>query len=201
MTYADFIYYARGFLFITGGIASLIAIIVAWKAWRGKWLTPVNKLASTGNAFAGDILPDILERFEEKDLAPKGILKKWNAVIYKNLYLAQSPKYLNEQGKKILKESTIDKIINERYDSLIKEMEKHDLTTALDVENTAFYAVMNLKEDIEAMKPVKNYLFVNSEVELETVMFVGSFHLRDKYLDDHKDILEQNKQNPVKVES
>lgn len=192
MTYADFLDYARGFIFITGGIASVIAIFVAWRAWRQKWLTPINKLASTGNAFAGDILPDILESFEDKGLAPKGILKKWNAVIYKKLYMAQSPKTLNDLGKKVLKESTIDQIINEHYNSLIKDMEEHDLTTALDVESAAFYAVLKLKKNTGAMKPVKNYLYVNSEMKMESVMFVGSFHLRDKYLDDNKNILEQD---------
>ncbi len=190
MTYPEFLDYARGFIFITGGIASLIAIVVAWKAWRQKWLTPINKLASTGNAFAGDILPDILEGFENAELAPKGILKKWNAVIYKKLWMSQSPKSLNDLGKKILKKSTIDQIINEHYDSLIKDMEEHDLTTKLDVENAAFYAVIKLKENADAMKPIKNYLYDNSEMKIESVMFVGSFHLRDKYLGDHEDILE-----------
>jgi len=201
MTYNEFIDIARGFIFITGGIASLIAIIVSWKAWRGKWLTPVHKLALTGNAFAGDILPDILGSFEKKDLAPEGTLKAWNSIIYNKLYLARSPKYLNEKGEKILENSTIDKKIDKHYDRLVKEMEEHDLATLLDVETAAFYVIQNLKKDREAMKSIKNYLFKHSEITLSTVFFVGSFYLRDKYIEEHKEVFEKDKQDSDKEES
>ena len=171
---------------------ALLAVGGVILAWSKHWLKPLHKLASTGNAFAGNILPDVLDSFEKAKLAPEGTYKKWNNIIHEKYYMTQSPKYLNEKGKKILKDSAIDKIIDERYDSLLKKMEGHDLTTALDVENAAFYVILDLKEDAEAIRPVKNYIYRNPEIDLETVIFIGSFHLKDKYFEEHPEILKPN---------
>ncbi len=191
MTYAEFINYARGFLFITGGIASLIAIIVAWRAWRGKWLTPVNKLASTGNAFARKILPGVLEQFEDKDLAPKGTLKTWTEVVSEEFYKAHSLKKPSKEGKAILQESGIGKIIDVNQDALIAEMETSKPDTAEEVESLAFYVLVD-KYDEEIMKPLKIYLFNNPDMSWGSVLLVGSYYLRDKYLKKHEEILKDD---------
>lgn len=171
---------------IVSGLVVLGGFILAWSK---HWLKPLHKLASTGNAFASSILPDVLDSFEKAKLAPEGTYKKWNNIIHEKYYMTESPKYLNEKGKKILKDSSISSIIDGRYDDLLEEMQKHDLSTALDVENVAFYILTRLKEDNDALKQVKNYIFRNPEIDLDTIIFVGSFHLRDKYFEGHPDIL------------
>lgn len=193
MTYATFLDILRGIGFTVGTIASIIAIILAWKAWRhgGKWLTPIRNLAITGNAFAKKVLPGVLEKFEEKEIAPKGTLKSWTEIVSDEFFRSHSPKRLSERGEKILRNSGIEKIIDDHYDLLVVEMEKHDPTNAIDVEEAAFYTLIQY-EDTEVMKPIINWLYNNPNMELNTVVFVGSFYLRDKYLAEHSEILGDN---------
>ncbi len=200
MTYADFIYYARGFLFITGGIASLIAIIVVFRAWRGKWLSPIRNLAVTGNAFAKKILPGVLKQFEDKELAPKGTLKTWTEVVSEEFYKIHSLKKLSKEGQAILQESGIDKTIDENQDALISEMETSKPETAREVESLAFYVLID-KYDEEIMKPIKSYLFDNPDMSWGSVLLIGSYYLRDEYLKKHEEILKQDQQDSDKEES
>jgi len=193
MTYATFLDILRGIGFTVGTIASIIAIILAWKAWRhgGKWLTPIRNLAITGNAFAKKVLPGVLEKFEEKEIAPKGTLKSWTEIVSDEFFRSRSTKRLSELGEKILWNSGIKKIIDDHYDLLVVEMEKHDPTNAIDVEEAAFYILLQY-EDTEVMKPIINWLYNNPDLELSTIVFVGSYYLRDLYLAKHPEISRVN---------
>lgn len=192
MTYAEFLDIARGFAFIIGTIAALIAIITALVAWRQHWVKQImDTLVITGNAFAKKVLPGILEKFEEKELAPKGTLRTWTEILSDELLSKHSIKRLSERGEEILRDSGITEIIDKHYDHLVAVMEEHDLTTAVDIEEAAFYALFKY-EDTEVLKQIHSWLYNYPNADLSTVIFVGSFYLRDQYLASHQEILKND---------
>ncbi len=100
---------------------------------------------------------------------------------------SNSPLQLNEEGNKVLKESKINNIIDDREDELIKKIRETNPETFYDVHLTAQSILDNLiKENHSILLTVKNGAY-NSGVDIDIVVFVGSLYLRDKYIAKYPD--------------
>ncbi|GAG97189.1 unnamed protein product [marine sediment metagenome] len=164
-----------------------IATILGWRK-RG-WGRSLLQLAKTGNAFAGHILPSILQKFEDSDLAPKGTLRDWTVILGTSVYKTDSPKVLNTFGEKVLEESGIKAIIDTHYTDFSKAIDRSNPQTPLDVEGAAFYVLVK-REDSDLVKPIDTYLFKNPglDINYRLVALAGSFYLRDKYFEKHPEL-------------
>lgn len=117
--------------------------------------------------------------------------------IYKELEKRSSPTTLTELGDKILRDSKIDKYINENIESLFNKIDKSNPKTAFDVENDSFNALIGDVDD-DSFIEIKNWLYENPEyedsknekfvVDLTMVLRVGRLYLRDKYLEKHPEL-------------
>lgn len=67
-------------------------------------------------------------------------------------------------------------------------MEQQKIRNLQDVEQQSFY-VLKETEDDKIADPLKNYLYNNPTRNINTIFFVGSIYLRDKYLEKHPELL------------
>jgi len=92
---------------------------------------------------------------------------------------AHSPRNLNEYGKKILKESGIKEIIEEKQKILLPLIKEKDAKNAYDAEQAVLSVVEKLPEHCpDVVDRLKTGAF-NAGASLDTVLLVGGLHLRD----------------------
>lgn len=163
------------------GVSTIVGLIVAWRKRLFQQLKPFSKMANTANIFMAEILPAVLDKFEKKDLCPNGTLIKWVTIIAKDTFSTASPKTLNDKGVKLLEESGIKKIVNDNKSELEKKLKDQKLKNFLDIEKQSYYVLKSL-EKLEIFIPIKNYIYNNPDISSESILFVGSIYLRDKYL-------------------
>lgn len=92
---------------------------------------------------------------------------------------AHSPRQLNDIGKKILNESGIKEIIEDRKDELLAKIKILKLSNAYDAEQATLNVVSELPKHCPDILPkLKDGAFKVGQ-GIETVLLVGGFHLRD----------------------
>ncbi|MDD5569304.1 MAG: hypothetical protein PHG23_02745 [Candidatus Pacebacteria bacterium] len=96
-----------------------------------------------------------------------------------------SPLKPTEFGLKLIRESGIDKIIEENRSSLFEKLDKKLLknTTAYDVQEKSREILLSLKND-PIINSVKDYSF-NNAIEIDVILRLGGLVLRDEYLKEH----------------
>ncbi len=99
-----------------------------------------------------------------------------------------SPLQPTEYGAMLIRESGLEKILDESKEFLLKNL-KNSLPkdyTEYDVQETARNVLLSLKEDA-MMNPVKEYVYKNA-LNIETILRVGGLWLRDDFLDQPREI-------------
>lgn len=99
-----------------------------------------------------------------------------------------SPLRPTEYGAMLIRESGLEKILDENKESLLKNL-KNSLPkdyTEYDVQETARNVLLSLKEDA-MMNPVKEYVYKNA-LNIETILRVGGLWLRDDFLEQPREI-------------
>lgn len=113
---------------------------------------------------------------------------------------ANSPLVLNEKGKNLAIKSGIQKIIKDKSNELIALLENCNPTTAYDVEQYSVKVISDyISNKPELEKQIKDFIYNNPVVDNETIQFedlyfVGSIELRDIYLNKHKEIKSDEKE-------
>jgi len=172
-----------------GFIAFVVAVIIGLvKGWF-KTFGELRDVTRKTNAFIVNIVPSILEGFEERKIVGKGVHAQWTRIVSSPNYIqSQSPNALNDHGRKLLMESGIKDIVDSDLVNLIKDVEAKNPQNPLDVENLAFYVLQD-KEDEVATKKLKTYIFNNPQISMDILLLVGSMYLRDKYFEKYPDLL------------
>ncbi len=107
------------------------------------------------------------------------------------LFVSKSPIQLTEFGEKVLVGFGGKSYIDTNLDALVKEMEKEDFKSALDVQNFA-QSILFSKTQSDQFTPIKNFIFNNPkyvigesniELTLPLVLNLMSIYLRNKYFD------------------
>ena len=110
--------------------------------------------------------------------------------------VGNSPLELNPKGNKLARESGILKAVEDNVSILIDSIEKLKLRTAYDVQVKAFSELGSFILKTPSLeKEIKDFVFNNPTFEgknigFPDVIFVGSLHLRNKYLDKHPKLKE-----------
>ena len=118
--------------------------------------------------------------------------------IKPDLSLKNSPKQLNEHGKKIFRDIDGDRVLNDNKEILFEAIDRAQPATAYDVEQAAYMALY-YQTTHEMFIPIKNYLYnapyaelenngqkVIRELTIDDACFVLSIPLRDMYLSEHE---------------
>lgn len=109
---------------------------------------------------------------------------------------SNSPVKLTSLGEKVLVEYKGDIKINENEIELISEIEKREFKSPLDVQEFSERIVMS-KFNSDEFIDIKNKIYHNPNFEgqsvtIRTMAMVMGLYLRDKYLNKHKDLLENS---------
>jgi hypothetical protein len=117
-----------------------------------------------------------------------------------SVFRSQSPIRLTSLGERILTESGGKQFVDENLSHLFNEIEKEELKSALDVENSAVSAIL-FSTNMDAFTRVKDYVFNNPiykgpndervNLQLATVVNIIGIYLRDIYLEKHPQFLQR----------
>ena len=109
---------------------------------------------------------------------------------------AGSPLRPTDFGMKIVQDSGLSKIIQDKKLELLGEldnkMREYKAFSAYDVQEKAI-ELISQRPDSPLMQGVKNYAFENG-IELEPILRVGGLLLRDEYLKQHPEVSQKNKE-------
>lgn len=154
-----------------------------------------------------DNITHTLSRLEaiEKDLI---ILKSVLAMKYKNFKetfsLKFSPRRLNENGEKLFSDIKGAEFLEKNKDFLFSQIDALKPKTALDVENAANIACLS-NTDNDIFNGLKNFVYNSPtymledaenvkrpyDLDMNDICFVLSLPLRDMYLAEHSEILQE----------
>ena len=101
-------------------------------------------------------------------------------ILWKDKYApAHSPRKLNERGEKILHDSGIKEIIEEKKDKLFELVKEKDAKNAYDAEQAVLSIVEKLPEHCpDVIEKLKTGAF-KTGANIDTVLLVGGLLLRD----------------------
>lgn len=167
--------------------AVLIIGIISWMKGSFKFIKNFNKTSKIINVFSEEILPSAIEGCEKKGILPPQTLVQWTKIIANKYAPAHSPRELNEAGKTILEKSGLRQIIDDNIQKFLGYLEQKNLKTPLDIEKQCFYALKEI-ENTEMINPIKTYLYSHPNQEINSIFFIGSIYLRNKYKDKYPDL-------------
>lgn len=103
------------------------------------------------------------------------------AVVQKNATEAHSPRQLSDEGRRILRESKIDQIVNEHFDQIVDIVRSNDPDNAYQVEQFVVEAVQVIGDDSELRPRIEEGAFQSGSLVV-TVLYVGAIYIRDRVL-------------------
>jgi hypothetical protein len=120
------------------------------------------------------------------------ILIRMDSTNLDALSVVNSPRQLNDLGRKFFEESGSEKLLKENIDDFINNLETKDLKTALDVETECYIFLLKISND-ERFNDVKKYIYNNPkvgnlDVDISTSCFVIGLELRNEYLKRHPEV-------------
>lgn len=107
------------------------------------------------------------------------------AVVQKNATEANSPRQLNDEGKRILRESKIDQIVNEHFEQIVDIVRSNEPENAYQVEQFVVEAVQAIGDDPDIRPRVEEGAFQSGSLVV-TVLYVGAIYIRDRVLEELK---------------
>lgn len=138
-------------------------------------------------------LKDILRRIAkiERYLIKNGDMDEYNQFTQVN-----SPRQLNEKGRRLYEESGAASFLNEKRDALLRllssQMDKMKVKTALDVEIISQQVCFEVSKN-EDFKPIKDYIYTHpvfegTNISIDTIAMLMGLELRNEYLKVHPEI-------------
>jgi len=94
--------------------------------------------------------------------------------------VSHSPRQLNDLGNKILNNSGIKEIIDEKITTLLGVVQKKNVDNPYDAENIIEEVMKDLPKHCPDVIPKLKDGAFNSGVDINTVLFVGAIYLRNK---------------------
>ena len=168
---------------LLGVAAVLLGVGIAW----GTLKTSVKHIGKT----LDEIKPDLKEVREKFRVVESRVETLW-----KDGYApAHSPRQLNDIGNKILKESGIEEVVNQKKNDLLKIIIEKDTKNAYDAERAIMEVMSKLPEHFpDVVEKLKLGAFqVGSD--LDALLFVGGIYLRNLIFKDlGYDLIDLDKQ-------
>jgi hypothetical protein len=115
-----------------------------------------------------------------KDLTARidNVLK---SLALKQVSKSESPRSLNEFGKKVLRDSGVHSIIEPKLSEIVEQVKAHSPENPYQVQEMLIDIIGNLKTDSTLKNDVEQAAF-KSGVAVDTVLLVGAIDIRDMVL-------------------
>lgn len=161
---------------IVGGILGGLTVLGGFLISIGKKYQLLDTLNSSLKDISTDV-KDVRERFG-------GIEEKVD-VLWKDRFApANSPRQLNNRGEKILKDSGIKEIVENKKDELLNKIKEISPKTPYDAELVINSVMMDLgKHYPNIVDELKNGAFKTGS-DVNAILFVGSIYLRNLIFKD-----------------
>jgi hypothetical protein len=161
-----------------GAIFAVVAIVGGGILWISDKIFNLGKisqrLSGVENAIRDDLKPglqNIADKLHEVALAVNA-----NAVTTSN-----SPRILNDDGKKILNSSGIKKIVEDRFNTIIDKVRASNPENSYQAEMQVLKAVNAIALEPNMKNALEQGAFESGST-VSTVLFVGGIHIRDRVL-------------------
>lgn len=125
---------------------------------------------------------------ELKDVSSKlDVLVGKVSVILKDsiadeLSASQSPRQLNDIGKKVLRDSSIEQVIEPKFDDIIDELKSINPENPYQAQEALLDVVQQFKDDEGLLPAIENGAFLSGRTP-EEVLFVGALNIRDRVIE------------------
>lgn len=101
--------------------------------------------------------------------------------IQNRLSEAHSPRQLNDVGKKVLDDSGINSVVDDKFDYIVKKVRERNPENAYQAEQTILDTVEHLIDDPAIKDAVENGAFQSGQ-PIAAVLYVGGLYIRDRIL-------------------
>lgn len=165
---------------LVGSIVTAMIFMIGWSVLMGRKLQIIDDLKTGFKDLHIDVR-DLINRISKMEGKLEGVSA------------STSPVQPTELGAKYIRESGLEKILDERK-TLLCENLKNSLPqnyADYDVQEIARRIMLSLKDE-PMMKPVKEYAFKEG-VEVEVILGVGALWLRDDFLKAPRGIVKTGK--------
>lgn len=163
----------------------LIAVFAAiYKAGKKKG-GEAQRLTDVENDIKDNVKPEIKNLRDTMTENSKEIRDKLEEILrsmtLKQVSQSESPRALNDFGKKVLNESEVRTIIGPKLDQIVESVRSNNPENAYQVQEMVLDIVQELKDNTEIRNAIEQAAF-KSGVSVETVLLVGGIDIRDKVL-------------------
>jgi len=127
----------------------------------------------------------LVKTVDKTETRVEKIEKKVDAIIEfllsKGLVAISSPRTLTNDGRKLLEESGVKEIVDERFDEVLNGVRTRTPKNAYQAEAAVIEVVRALAADPQALSRLQNGAF-KSGVNVELLLYIGAIYIRDKVL-------------------
>lgn len=118
-----------------------------------------------------------------------------------SLSRSNSPRQLNDLGKKVLNDSGIDKILENYYEEIVDSVKSSKPENSYQAQEAVYRAVSEIMENSDTKNAVEEGAFLSGYTP-QDVLFVGALNIRDRVLEELGfavgDIDKHSPENPTK---
>lgn len=111
------------------------------------------------------------------------MIDRFDKIILSSISRANSPIRLNESGTRILKQSKIADVIQEKYKSIVEQVKAKDPQNAYQTQEVLFDVVAGLGKDETLIEKLENGAFLSGS-DVSTVLYAGAIDIRDQVVKD-----------------
>lgn len=140
-----------------------------------------------------DSVPQALTFFDFEDIAKevkstrddltKRIDDLMKLLAQMGLTASASPRRLTEMGEKVLKDSGIDTIVDDKFDYIVKKVKAKNPENPYQAEQDVLSVVEDLSGDSTVRDAIERGAFNSGQI-VSAVLFVGGIYIRDRVLQE-----------------
>ena len=102
--------------------------------------------------------------------------------ISETLSASESPRRLNELGKKVLKDSSIEQVLEPLFDEIVEKVRQKNPENPYQAQEGLFEAVQAYRTEDGLRSAIENGAYLSGHTP-EEVLFVGALNMRDKVIE------------------
>lgn len=170
-----------------GAIVTIIIALITFAFFLGKLsinvssikksnnLIPEMRAAIDANKKVVDVSDKTLDRIDDKI---NRMIDKFDGIMLSKITQANSPIRLNKEGTRILKQSKIASVIQEKLEFIIEQVKTKSPKNAYQTQEYLFDVISLLKKDKALIERIENGAFLSGS-DIETVLYAGVLNVRD----------------------
>jgi len=192
-------------------VVAIMLALIAFAFFLGKLTLNISFLKQGYKAIP-DMKSDIAANKKTAGISDKTLtsiddkidrmIDKFDAVLFRSVAGPASPIRLTPRGERVLKQSKVAIVIQEKYDFIIEQVKNKIPKNAYQTQEVLFDVVAQLRKDETLIDRLENGAFLSGS-DVEIVLYAGAVDIRDRVVkelgfileDIDKEKTEQNEQD------